>query len=92
MHAQAAIDTQLVFILPACRASRIIKGHQKSLGYFLGQMVKEKSIQILLVKRWKERIPASIKAKLPAHAVAMDDEPTNTKEHFLTQNTCAIQI
>ena len=54
-------------------------------------MVKEKSIQILLVKRWRERIPASIKAKLPAHAVAMDDEPTNTKEHFLTQNTCAIQ-
>lgn len=54
-------------------------------------MVKEKSIPILLVKRWKERIPASIKAKLPAHAVAMDDEPTNTKEHFLTQNTCAIQ-
>lgn len=42
-------------------------------------MVKEKSIPILLVKRWKERIPASIKAKLPAHAVAMDDEPTNTK-------------
>lgn len=51
-------------------------------------MVKRKSIQILLVKRWRERIPASIKAKLPAHAVAMDDEPTTTKEHFLTQNTC----
>ena len=53
-------------------------------------MVKGKSIQILFVKRWKESIPASIKAKLPAQAVAMDDEPKNTKEHFLTQNTCAI--
>ena len=45
-------------------------------------MVKGKLIQILFVKRWKERIPASIKAKLPAHAVAMDDEPTKNKRTF----------
>ena len=52
-------------------------------------MVKEKSIQILLVKRWKERIPVSIKAKLPAHAVAMDDEPTKTQKNISLPKTLA---